>query len=712
MLHLLDHVLTADAAAKHGHEYSPPPQPSAQTNGSYFPQMPLSLLGSVLRKQPASPAPAPSEPEEGPPTASPATPLSTSQHRHLHNGHAPIPKLVTAELDCTPASSPSHSRPASLSSTASQDGRPRKRAHRPKTTFNLAQPPPASHPRSKLHLRPKVLLQLHQVVPGRRPKPVYEVIPFSLLAPRSTRRLARTFNSKDRLCPTDLLIVKAEPYDNSHEEERTDDERWGSREVLGIICPGKKVDRDQCDKTEVLLDDGSSWEVTRMANGGYEFSYTDDHGLTLKRRWIPKGPHLRRISTMSNSSQTLPSPMAGPEEKKFNFSTISPLRRRHPVIASMSRASIDVLDTYVMPSATSPPTPGPSHSNFSTPLPTPASIDATSFLEKDDERLRVHTDDGLRTFIVLSGIWVALSENWSPAYSGPQSIAHPSPLTTSMTSRPTPNRAVSMSFLDSPRSVSPASTIDENRRTIPRLFRAGTQRLQSSTSFTSSGPSPAANKAFPPSSPASKIKTRSRRSNSTGNADLISKSHSHRKRFGLPFEDQSLPETEEERQTKRSNEVLRIKEMALSTAATTPSSPPPNLNSVPVQIIEPPAEVQSPPSPSPTARERKTQSTYNPVTTAGLWDSGVVEGPKLKSRPTSLVVLNSKKEKAKRKQEKEREKERERTKGKENGKDKEREKDKGRLDGPAEKEKSGGGGLKRFLSVFRRKDKDKDKDKR
>jgi hypothetical protein len=288
----------------------------------------------------------------------------------------------------------------------------------------------------------------------------------------------------------------------------------------------------------------------------------------------------------------------------------------------------------------------------------------------------VHTDDALRTFIVLSGIWVAFCENWSPAYSWSKALATPNSASTN--SRPIPNRAVSMSFIDSPRSVSPASTVDENRRTIPKLFRTGTQRLQSSTSFTNSVSSPThTTRTSPPVSP--RAKTRSRRSNSTGNADLIKRSNSHRKRFGLAFEDQSLPETEEERQTKRSNEILRIKEMSLPSPP--PSSDPPVPAPTPL-VVEPPAETSPSSPPSPVARERKTQSAYNPVTTAGLWDSGVTDKPGLKSRPTSLVVVNSKKDKAKRKQE--------RSKSKENGKGKEK-------DVPRK-----AGGLRRFLSIFRR----------
>ncbi|KAF2793864.1 hypothetical protein K505DRAFT_325151 [Melanomma pulvis-pyrius CBS 109.77] len=614
---LLD-MLTTTAAAKHGGPAHSSPSPhhssSPAGHGSFFAQMPLTVLSSVLRKQPAD-APDP-----------PASTLMTPDRE-------PPPTAPT---------SPTVSRPAS-SSTIASDEKPKKRAPRPKTTYNLAQPPSTSRP--KLHIRPKVLLQLHQVVPSRRPKPVYEVIPFSLLAPRSTRRLARTFYSKsrDKLCPNDLLIVKAEEYGARDDDGKSDDERWGARDVVGIICPAKE---DKSVKTEVLMNDGACWEVTNLPNGGYEFGCTDEHGLSLKSRWVPKAAHARRASAMSSSASQA-SPVL--EDKKFNFSTISASSRRHPVIATMTRTNIDVLDSYAMPSATSPPTPGYPPSGLATPLATPSSIsNPTSFLDLANERLAVKTDDTLRRFIVLSGIWVAFSEGWSP-YSSWAKPFGPSPLCTSTTFRPAaPSR--SMSFVDSPRSTSPASTIDENRRTLPRIFRTGTQKLHRNASSNTIS-SPVSTQTSPTASP--RIKTRSGRSNSTGNADFNPKTGSTRKRFGLALEDQALPETEEERQSKRSIELLRIKELVLPDSPS--DAPAPNL--APIKILEPPAEL-CPPSPaSMDPRALKTQSAYNPVTTAGLWDSGVVDRPGLKTRPTSLVVVNEKKEKAKRKQEKSKSKE-------------------------------------------------------
>ncbi|KAF2690193.1 hypothetical protein K458DRAFT_413016 [Lentithecium fluviatile CBS 122367] len=610
-------MLTAD------HHHSPPRRAPSPANGSFL-QMPFSILGNVLRKQnaPACPAVAKVEPEA-------PVPDGTNKSTNLMKTEPEAPASPT-------------SRPASAGSSAASEGEKRKKkAARPKTTYKLAQPPPSSH--QKLHLRPKVLLQLHQVVASSRPRPVYEVIPYSILAPVSTRRLARTFR-KDKLGAQDLLIVKAEEYGNN-EDAKSDDERWGSREVVGIICPGKE-EKGSVARTEVLMDNGSSWEVKPAPNGGYEFSYTDDHGLMLKARWIT------RPSVTRSQSITSTSPTAAPDTRKFKFSTINPNSRRHPVIATMTRDRIEVFDTYMMPTATSPATPSQPSSAAPTPAATPSAIDMDSFMDKDN--LPVTTDDALRRFIVTSGIWVAFCENWSPAYSSSKAACC-TPLSTPTTARPLqPNRSISMTFVDPPRSASPSSTNDENKRTIPRLIRTGTQLLHRNASFDTSP------EISSPTSSSPSIRTRRGRSNSTGNAELQSSTGSTKKRFGLGLEGQPLTETEEERQSKRSSELLRIKELSL------PASPAsPNQTLSPIPSAEPAASERSISPAFSNPRTKKARSAYNPVTTAGMWDSGVSEGRSLKTRPTSMVVVQEKKKKARRKEARSRSKEREKDKGNE-----------------------------------------------
>ena len=647
---LLDMLTTADAAAKHGHECSTPqhlPSSSNYKNGAYsLAQMPLSILGSVLRYQTPSPA--------------------TSVLQHVDNTITPTKHVTNAASSMvspysptTNSDSPAPSRPVSSGSSAVADEKPKKRAPRSKTSYIIAHPPPTVHPRSKLHIRPKVQLQLHQVLASQRPKPVYEVIPFSLLAPRSTRRLTRAFNTRERLGHNDLLIVKAAAYGQTDEESKSDDERWGSREVIGVICPGKTEKGQVVSHTEICMDDGTSrWEVTPMPNGGYEFNSLDEHGLAMKARWVVKPPNSRRISGQSANSQLSPGLPPGKDDAKWNFSTINPNSRRHPVVASMTRTRIDINDSYVIPAATQPST--PSAQMPASPALTPASIDANSFLDAVDIS-PIKTEEALRQFIVVSGIWVSsLHEN----YEHPSSPLCPS-FNVSGNVRPPVCRTVSMSFLDTSRSASPAST-DENEKSIPKLLRNSTQRLSRNASFTEPPASPLSVKTAP-SSPA--IKTRSRRANSTGTHNLYSMTGSLKKRYGISSQVETLSETEEDKENKRSEEILRLKQLALpaqlelSPVEQVPAETPTlkTLSHLPVLVIptltvirpstDGPASPMLLPSPNlpDSDRTRKTQSAFNPITTAGMWDSGITEGPGIKRRPTSMFIMNERKRKEEKK---------------------------------------------------------------
>lgn len=644
---LLD-MLTADAAAKHGHDYSPPrrlPSPANSTkHGAYsLAQMPLSILGSVLRY--STPPPAPHDASTSSPSQHVTSPM--------------LPPASPATTTTTNVDSRAPSRPVSAGSSAAASEKPRKRAARPKTSYIIAHPPPTVHPRSKLHIRPKVQLQLHQVFTSQRPKPVYEVIPFSLLAPRSTRRLARTFNTRERLAHNDLLIVKAAAYGQRDEDHQSDDERWGSREVIGVICPGKTERGQIVSPAEICMNDGMSrWAVTPMANGGFEFNTLDEHGLAMKARWVVKPPTTRRASGLSVNSQLSPGLPATKDDAKWNFSTISANSRRHPVIANMTRSRIEVSDSYVMPAVTQPSSPNVQVP--ASPALTPASIDASYFLDAAD-RSPLKTTDALRLFILVSGIWVSSLH---------ESHEHPTfPLCPSFNLsgniRPTVCRTVSTSFLDTPRSASPAS-IDENEKSIPKLLRNTSQRLSRNASFTDPPASPMSAR-MASSSPA--IKTRPRRANSTGTHNLYSMTGSLKKRYGIPSQVETLSETEEDKENKRSEEILRLKQLALPTPIEIPSNeqtpaetpgldgaPRPPVLVIPTPtVIRPSTDGLASPTllPSPvfpeSDRSRKTQSAFNPITTAGLWDSGVVEGPGMKRRPTSMFVMNERKKKEEKK---------------------------------------------------------------
>lgn len=91
--------------------------------------------------------------------------------------------------------------------------------------------------------------------------------------------------------------------------------------------------------------------------------------------------------------------------KRFTFSVIDPTTRRHPVVASMTRNQLEVHDKYSLPtrSGTGPTTPTSGTSVIS---------DASDAEVPLDANL-VTLDDGLRTLIIITGIWVAFREGWS-----------------------------------------------------------------------------------------------------------------------------------------------------------------------------------------------------------------------------------------------------------------------------------------------------------
>ena len=154
-----------------------------------------------------------------------------------------------------------------------------------------------------------------------------------------------------------------------------------------------------------------------MTTGGYEFVTTDHHGLINVARWVPRPSRSQRRSNAGpNRTTTITNKLNG-DERAFNFSLINPNYRRHPIIASMSRSRIDVLDIY--------PTSAPSAIPQS---PTScASATRSSFFESGlaSEPSLARTDDRLRTLILVTGIWVAFREGWSESFRYHDPLASP-----------------------------------------------------------------------------------------------------------------------------------------------------------------------------------------------------------------------------------------------------------------------------------------------
>ncbi|KAI7326101.1 hypothetical protein KC315_g7665 [Hortaea werneckii] len=304
---------------------------------------------------------------------------------------SPVPSNVEDDMFAEPdtrSTSEADSREGSIAG-----GERKKKSNRPKTRFSICHPPPASLTRQKLHRRPRSLLQLHRITANARPRPAFEVVPSANFSVRLTRAITKIYKAKHSLCPNDIVVLRAEKYSTEAEDEDGE-----VRDVIGLICKGRKDDSAfNGGKAKVCMASGHEWEAYPLMNGGYEFFSTDEHGLGLTVRWVPKR---RKDGSKSKN-------------KQFNFSTISPNSRRHPIIANLSKTGLEINDSYRMPepAATTP---------LSTPKATPnVSSDSAMQEAVDDEDSdpeQYETDDALREIITMTGIWVTFKEGWSPSF--------------------------------------------------------------------------------------------------------------------------------------------------------------------------------------------------------------------------------------------------------------------------------------------------------
>ena len=277
---------------------------------------------------------------------------------------------------------------------------------RTKTAFRLCHPPPVHIHKQRLHIRPKVLLQLQRVSKASRPTPIFEVLPSVVFAPRLARHFPRAVKGKAGLGVDDLVIVSSEDYEaqelQSHDVDDLFEDKWDKREIIAAICQlGKDEYPHGQGETEICLNHGPSWIASQRRNGTYEFASTDDNGNRTVARWVPKQPKGDRTGSISSTS----------EEKKFNFSILNPNSRRHAVIATLDRQTIEVSDQYTHPSTSI-------SSEASSTATTPASeeIKTPSIGSNFATRDPIEVDDALRTLVTITGIWVAFREGFSPNF--------------------------------------------------------------------------------------------------------------------------------------------------------------------------------------------------------------------------------------------------------------------------------------------------------
>lgn len=266
------------------------------------------------------------------------------------------------------------------------DYRARRKSHpRSKTTYQLALPAPGL---SKRFFRPKLLLQLQRVSGTPRPLPTWDVLP-GIHGLRRRNRLGITLGLSD------IIIVPSDSHDGtvgamgddrsacSDDSADYRDARDNNEDLVAAICFRRKA-------AEIALRDASHWRPEHLPNGSYQFTCSNEHGSQTVR-WV-----LRRKSSARYSGSLAASDNPFDECKRFSFSVIDPHTRRHPIMAWMTRNSIDVLDEY--------PVLGTTESCRSS-----SDGEAGPSSEPD----MAETDKLIRSLIVVTGIYVAVREGWS-----------------------------------------------------------------------------------------------------------------------------------------------------------------------------------------------------------------------------------------------------------------------------------------------------------
>lgn len=384
--------LTADVAAAHRHEYSPPrvETPKRSTYWSSADSMP-DQAGTEREAAGACPRPSIASKRSEP----------TMQDR----------AVTGPESDLDAYSDSAYSRTNSITSSGRVAGsESRKRRRRPQISYQLAHPPPAVVHRQRLHIRPKLLLQLQRLSFLVRPTPALDVIPSSVCGPRFARKWPRFFPNKIGLGTNDLVVVESEEYQTPIARDgnvRLDpnDEGEDGRAVVATICQPRREDGDTSSKAEIRLSNGPLWQGTSLSTGGYEFVAVDEHGLTQTVRWVRRRPAKVQVPSVLVKGQAEPL-------KRFGFSIIDPRSRRHPILASLTQQTVDIVESSINPSAPTESDPlqtSGRRSSFT-------STAQSSFLDAVELSSRppfFQSEDHLRNLILVSGIWVAFREGWS-----------------------------------------------------------------------------------------------------------------------------------------------------------------------------------------------------------------------------------------------------------------------------------------------------------
>lgn len=421
-------------ASLHGHEYSAT-RPSLQQ-----PPRRLPFLRSALRQPPdsetrttATVAPPPSGPtprpvsyhEHAPVAPRTTRPRPTSDYmprRELSvrfrepetDDDLPLVESPQSEDEASAACSDLSDLSDCSSSTRKRTRR--KRAPRKSTQFILAHPAPRLRPKQRRlsQVRPRLLLQLQDLT-DKRPTPAFDVLPSSLvvgsaIVPRLAKRCPRLFCAKPVLGLNDLLIVRSEDYDAPASPGSLDAEDClDQRDLIAVVGPLPHMGEDAA---EIVMDDGSTWEASLMANGSYEFIGVDERGRISTARWVKKAAPALAPTFRAATSNASPPSSPAPPEFKWTFSMIHPDTRRHPIMGTLMSNALDVFDTYNTMSTSSgryPPT-------------RPTAVDPTGAPDwtatnatSAEGRLTKVVPEDIKLLMVVTAAWINLRQEGWPA---------------------------------------------------------------------------------------------------------------------------------------------------------------------------------------------------------------------------------------------------------------------------------------------------------
>ena len=273
-----------------------------------------------------------------------------------------------------------------------------------KTSYQLAYPPPSPRSQSRFSLRPRLLLQLRKIGDSRRAAPVLEVFTFqrSLRTSVKQHALERGHNLP---AEDNLMVLSCDPYTDTYDKldspaETSDNDNLEQRGLVASIHRISGADIEHHTDAEIRIGK-ERWTITKMKSGGYEFARFTEDGDTVKAKWIPQ------TKKSCNQSQAH---LGYNSDRKFKFTLLNPHARKHPIIGSLTRQAIKISDQYLIPG-----------SSISTPKPSsPTSISSqtnSSFTLHDQnavssENSIVDTSEYTRNLMLVTGIWVALAEDW------------------------------------------------------------------------------------------------------------------------------------------------------------------------------------------------------------------------------------------------------------------------------------------------------------